>query len=95
MCLRALRGSLPGQMLEIFETNPPVLKPTLRRSLGLALGAVGEPRFTPDSGLQVILPQMLPVHAGPFRMGTSPQDKARLEKQGAQSLRQDEKPHHR
>ncbi|OGO41187.1 MAG: hypothetical protein A2W36_01705 [Chloroflexi bacterium RBG_16_58_14] len=82
-----MRNNLPPQLSKIIEKTPSVLRLPLRRRLGLALGAVGDPRFDP------LHPHMLPVPAGSFRMGTSPEDEERLKHQETTSW-DDEKPAH-
>lgn len=74
--------------LGLLEANPPgVAAPALRTRLGLALGAVGDPRLDP------LNPAMISIPGGIFRMGTSPQDEERLKEQGAQPW-DHEKPDH-
>ncbi|MCI0521030.1 MAG: SUMF1/EgtB/PvdO family nonheme iron enzyme, partial [Chloroflexi bacterium] len=73
--LAGFKKTLPARMRTVFETNPPLLAAPLRRRLGLALGAAGDPR------LDALQPRMVSVPAGRFRMGSSPQDVARLEAQ--------------
>jgi len=71
------------------------LEPTLRRPLGLALGAVGDPRFSPTliSGINVIVPEPVSILSGTFRMGTSNAEAENLKAQDAESW-DDEKPQH-
>ncbi|MEK7323794.1 MAG: SUMF1/EgtB/PvdO family nonheme iron enzyme, partial [Chloroflexota bacterium] len=89
------RQSLAPAMLEAFTANPPTVEPTLRRPLGLALGAVGDPRFSPTliSGMKVIVPEPVRISSGPFLMGTSDEESERLKAQNAESW-DDEKPQH-
>ena len=79
---------LTQSTLPFITADPPCVGAALRRRLGLALGALGDPRLDPHN------PEMLPVPAGPFRMGSSPQDEERLAAQGAK-VWDDEKPDHR
>ncbi len=46
-----VRDDLPPRMLAVFEQNAPLVVPRLRRDLGLALGALGDPRLTPTPTL--------------------------------------------
>ncbi|MDI6770683.1 MAG: SUMF1/EgtB/PvdO family nonheme iron enzyme, partial [Anaerolineales bacterium] len=79
-------NQLSGDIRAVFIANPPVAPLRLRQRLGLALGEIGDPRFTPlpvgeGPGVRAILPEMLPIPAGSFQMGTSEEDEAALEKQ--------------
>ncbi len=76
------RQSLTAAMLEAFTANPPTVEPILRRPLGLALGALGDPRFVAAivSNANAILPQLVTIPEGKFRMGTSDDDIAKLAK---------------
>jgi formylglycine-generating enzyme required for sulfatase activity len=88
------------------------LQAQFRRRLGLALGALGDPRFSPTplsptplspegrgaggegaKPLNVILPSLITIPAGEFRMGTSEAEAKQLEAQQAKSW-DDEKPQH-
>ncbi|MBI5842903.1 MAG: SUMF1/EgtB/PvdO family nonheme iron enzyme [Chloroflexi bacterium] len=93
----AEKKQLPEMLKEILEKNPPVLGVDLRYRLGLALGEIGDPRFTIsisiEKGVKVILPEMVFIPAGVFRMGTSEEDEKILKEQSAQSW-DDEKPSH-
>ena len=73
------KRELPNRMKLVLEKNPPVVKLPLRRKLGLALGELGDPR------LDLLKPKMVTIPAGPFRMGTSEEDKQLLEAQKTQS----------
>lgn len=106
---------LAQPLLEKLTANPPLIRrPAQRRAIGLALGAVGDPRLTPlslpgrgvggegrlpspetgeGSGVRVILPEMIPIPSGPFRMGTSPAEAEKLKAQNAEAW-DDEKPQH-
>lgn len=81
------RQPIVEEMVTHMTAIPPLVIPRLRFRLGLALGAVGDPRLDP------LNPPMLPVPAGPFRMDTSPQDQRRLKAQGTSSY-EDEEPDH-
>ncbi|KAF0106561.1 MAG: hypothetical protein FD146_2469 [Anaerolineaceae bacterium] len=92
------KESVPPAMLDLLIANPPRVKPRLRHRLGLALGMAGDPRFAPllvgeGPGVRAILPEMVKVKAGPFRMGASPEDEAQLKKQKA-NIYGGEKPAH-
>jgi formylglycine-generating enzyme required for sulfatase activity len=63
------------EMVARLSDNPPRVQLPLRRELGLALGELGDPRLNP------LEPKMVPVHAGPFRMGTSTEDQGHLKAQ--------------
>lgn len=67
------------RMLATLTADPPVVDPPLRRRLGLALGAVGDPRIKPRRE-----PELVRVPAGPFRMGTSRADAEKLKAQNAE-----------
>ncbi len=93
---------LSSTLWSILEANPPVTHPPLRRRAGLALGDLGDPRFVPifspplpgeGPGVRLILPPMLPIPAGPFRMGTGPEEEAILKAQHTETW-DDEKPAH-
>lgn len=79
------RQSLATALLEALTANPPTVEPTLRRPLGLALGAVGDPRFSPTliSGVQVIVPEPVRISSGSFLMGTSDAEAEKLRAQNA------------
>lgn len=89
------KETIPLAMLELITVNPPRVGIHLRHRLGLSLGVAGDPRFIPEerNGVKVILPEMVKVDAGPFRMGTSPEDEAQLKKQKT-NIYDDEKPAH-
>jgi len=91
----AEKESLPASMREIFEKNPPVLGADLRYRLGLALGEIGDPRFPVSviNGVKVILPPLISIPAGVFRMGTNEDDEKIIEEQKATSW-DSEKPAH-
>ncbi len=83
------RQNLATATLEAFTANPPIVEPTLRRPLGLALGAVGDPRFaSPTPGVEAVT-----IPSGLFHMGTSEEEAERLKAQNAESW-DDEKPQH-
>ena len=65
-------------MIELLTSNPPLVIPSLRHRLGLALGAVGDPRIYPGAA-----PAVVRVPQGAFRMGTRYEDSAKLEAQNA------------
>lgn len=92
--VKVSRGLL-GQL----ETNPPRVEPRLRRGAGLALGAVGDPRFArspivvgPGAGWR--FPALVTIPAGEFLMGTSDVEADALKQQKAETW-DDEKPQHR
>ena len=92
------RKTVSGQMLEQLMADPPLVAPRLRYELGLALGEAGDPRFVPQPAarakkLNVILPELVKIAAGDFRMGTSADDKKVIEEQGAQSWENEEPDH--
>jgi formylglycine-generating enzyme required for sulfatase activity len=86
-------------LLEFFQANPPRVEPRLRRPLGLALGAVGDPRFMRaqiviGSGAGWRFPALITIPAGEFLMGTSDAEADALQKQNAGTW-DDEKPQRR
>jgi formylglycine-generating enzyme required for sulfatase activity len=94
--------TLSAEMLAGLTANPPQAPARLRYRLGLALGEIGDSRFLPSplgggpqhgGGVQVILPDMLPIPVGPFQMGSSEEDIKMLKDQKADSY-SDEKPAH-
>jgi formylglycine-generating enzyme required for sulfatase activity len=89
------KREFPAFMQGILEKTPPVLSADLRHRLGLALGEIGDPRFpvSVENGVRFILPKLVTIPAGAFRMGTSEEDDAILKEQEAQSW-DDEKPAH-
>lgn len=89
------KKQLPPMIREILERIPPVLGADLRYRLGLALGEVGDPRFpvSAEKGMRFILPELVFIQAGVFRMGTSEEDDKIIADQGAKSW-DDEKPAH-
>ena len=87
--------NLTSDLREHLEFNPPHAPVHLRQRLGLALGSLGDPRF-PVSYLnetKVVLPEMISIPAGVFRMGTGEDEEKKLKEQEAQSW-DDEKPSH-
>ena len=70
------RGLLVNPMLKELIGNPPTVAVEYRRRLGLALGALGDPRLPPANAAAIALPELVTIPAGEFRMGTSP-DEAR------------------
>jgi formylglycine-generating enzyme required for sulfatase activity len=94
---------LAQPLCDKLTANPPVIKrPTQRRAIGLALGAVGDPRFpqTPllpgrekGVGDEGRLPALVTIPSGPFRMGTSPAEAEQLKAQDVETW-DDEKPQH-
>ncbi len=83
--------SLRAPMHHLLLANPPRLAAPLRRRLGLALGAIGDPRLLDrlreaedahGRRVQYIQPDLVRVPSGPFRMGTSPEEIERLKAQG-------------
>jgi formylglycine-generating enzyme required for sulfatase activity len=91
----AEKKQLPELLKEILEKNPPTLGVDLRYRLGLALGQIGDPRFTIsiEKDVKVVLPEMITIPAGVFCMGTSEEDEKKLKEQKAKN-RDDEKPAH-
>jgi len=89
------KKQLPEMLKGILEKNPPTVGVDLRYRLGLALGEIGDPRFTIslEKDVKVILPEMVSIPAGVFRMGTSEEDEKIIKEQEAQSWG-DEKPAH-
>ena len=89
------KKQLPEMLKGILEKNPPALGVDLRYRLGLALGEIGDPRFTVslEKDVKVILPEMISIPGGVFRMGTNEDDGKIINEQGAQSW-EDEKPAH-
>jgi formylglycine-generating enzyme required for sulfatase activity len=59
---------LTPQLLQELTTNPPEISAPQRRALGLALAALGDPRFT------AIAPAWCPIPAGPAHLGTTAED---------------------
>ncbi len=86
---------LVRRMLTVLRSAPPVAEVRKRNQLGLALGEIGDPRFSVSvvNGVEVILPELIPIRAAVFRMGTNEEDEKILKEQGAQSW-DDEKPAH-
>ncbi len=85
-------------LLEFFTAQPPRVAPHLRRPLGLALGAVGDPRFARSplvigEGAGWRVPELVTIPAGEFQMGTSEAEADLLKGQNAGSY-SDEKPQH-
>ncbi len=78
-----------------FISNPPTIEIPIRQRLGLALGELGDPRFSISmmNGTRVVLPEMIPILKSVFRMGTNEGDEKIIAEQGAQSW-DDEKPSH-
>lgn len=92
------RKTVTGQMLEQLTADPPRVAPRVRYELGMALAEAGDPRFVPQPAarakkVKVILPELVKIEAGDFRMGTSADDKKIIEEQGARSW-EDEEPAH-
>jgi formylglycine-generating enzyme required for sulfatase activity len=87
---------LAQPLCDKLTANPPVIKrPAQRRAIGLALAALGDPRFTPTliSGVNVILPKLITIPASNFLMGTSEAEAEQLKAQEAEAW-DDEKPQH-
>jgi len=61
------------RMVELLVANPPVIEVRIRRRLGLALGAVGDPRFRGPTA-----PILMRVPGGPFHMGTTADEAEKL-----------------
>jgi formylglycine-generating enzyme required for sulfatase activity len=92
------RKQVTGEMLQTLTANPPTVETRLRYELGLALAEAGDPRFKAKplegaKGVNAILPELVKVAAGAFRMGTNKEDKKRLAEQKAKSW-EDEEPAH-
>jgi formylglycine-generating enzyme required for sulfatase activity len=62
------------------QAGDKTLSPHQRASALTAVGYLGDPRLQPGG-----LPDLLTIPAGPFRMGTSPEEKERLQAQKAES----------
>ncbi len=71
-----------------LTANPPYAPASLRLRLGLALGILG------DSRLKPLEPDLCPVLAGIFRMGTCDADKKLLEEQDAKPWGDEQPAHH-
>ncbi len=96
------RDLLAPQLLDILTANPPRVEARLRRDVGLALAGVGDPRFPsspdavlPEKGLEGegLLPTLITIPVGEFRMGTSDEEAEQLKAQNAE-VWDDEKPQH-
>ena len=86
-------------LLDTLTANPPLVEPRSRRAVGLALGAVGDPRVMrsplvvgPGAGWR--FPALVTIPSGEFLMGTSEAEAEALKKQDAKAW-SDEKPQHR
>jgi len=76
--------------------NSPRERLSLRIAAGKALASLDDPRFTPTpnpspeigggagEGVSIILPDLIPIPAGPFRMGTNAQDEKKLKAAGVE-----------
>jgi formylglycine-generating enzyme required for sulfatase activity len=90
---------LAASSLQLLHANPPRISPALRRRLGLALGALGDPRFVPttiqrdEQAVSFIPPALLTIPVSEFRMGTSDAEADLLKAQESESY-DDEKPQH-
>jgi formylglycine-generating enzyme required for sulfatase activity len=89
------KEQLPELMAAILEKNPPALDVELRQRLGLALGEIDDPRLpvSYDKNFRFIIPEMVTIPAGMFRMGTDDSDEKIINEQSARSW-DDEKPAH-
>lgn len=75
---------LSAEMLAFLQANPPRAAQKLRAELGLALGAIGDPRLRIEafeSDARAILPELVSIPAGTFQMGTSEADEQKLKAQ--------------
>ncbi len=68
---------LAQPLCDKLTANPPIVKrPAQRRAIGLALGAIGDPRFaSPVPRVETVT-----IPSGTFRMGTNDEDIAKLAK---------------
>jgi formylglycine-generating enzyme required for sulfatase activity len=100
------RELLAPKLEDWLHANPPRVPAPLRRPLGLALAALGDPRLPSPSGRgrrfayggegdlpAFTLANFIPIPAGPFRMGTNDEDERAL-KQFEIEPWKDEKPAH-
>ncbi|MEW6029332.1 MAG: SUMF1/EgtB/PvdO family nonheme iron enzyme [Chloroflexota bacterium] len=79
--------TLVPKMEELLVANPPRIGVRARFNIGLALGSLGDPRFTLNE------PALCPVPAGIFRIGTS-EEEAELLKAQNMTVYEDEQPSH-
>jgi len=79
---------LVPQIKNLLIASPPRVKVRARFNLGMALGALGDPRLNP------LEPECVVIPAGMFRMGTSAEEKKILEEQKVTSWG-DEEPSHK
>ncbi|MEW5828375.1 MAG: SUMF1/EgtB/PvdO family nonheme iron enzyme, partial [Chloroflexota bacterium] len=79
--------SIGSKIEAAITANPPYAPVLLRQRLGLALGGLGDPR------LKSLEPEVCPMPAGTFRMGTSEADQEILKEQKA-DFYGDESPDH-
>jgi len=88
------RRAVQDRALPLLTANPPVVQEArARRRLGLALAALGDPRFTPaplsptgrGAGGEGLIPALVTIPAGVFRMGTSDAEAEQLKAQNAES----------
>lgn len=89
------KREFPAIMQGILEKTPPVFSADLRYRLGLALAEIGDPRFqiSIENKMKFVMPQLVDIPAGVFRMGTSEEDEKIIKEQGAKSWN-GEKPAH-
>lgn len=96
-----LHDKLANELLAFFSSPPAVMEPNIRRQAGLALSAIGDPRFISTSLIKrlteySLLRWTIPVPTGTFDMGTSDKEIALLEKQKIDTWDvADEKPQHK
>jgi formylglycine-generating enzyme required for sulfatase activity len=78
------------------------LEPRFRRRLGLALAALGDPRFSPSphvsrergAGSESLMPTLVIIPSGEFGMGTSEDEEKHLKEKYKIEAWDDEKPQH-
>jgi formylglycine-generating enzyme required for sulfatase activity len=98
------RDNLAKNMLAMLTANPPcIVEPALRRQLGFALAAIGDPRFDPDllryhssirkSAKGKYLTGFVPIPGGSFQMGVSDDEVVLLRGQRIE-IGNDERPSH-
>jgi formylglycine-generating enzyme required for sulfatase activity len=83
-----LKDALTNNMLYSLHANPPQTTPQARRSLGLALGAVGDTRLHPGE-----LPELVHIPGGVFQMGTSDAEIKLLEAQDTKAWSNEQPAH--
>jgi len=85
------RTQLQTEMLDFLTAPKPTVSPSLRRTLGLALSALGDPRLT-----QPIWERnnyFITIPSGTFQMGTTDDEAKRLKEQGAEAYSDELYPH--